>query len=620
MLNILGQQIALPAALSFLAAPLVVLLVNLAAWALLALVVYLVLRFLLRRVAYATETQIDDLALTIIRRPLVTMMLIYGVLNALQIAFGAFPLLTLLLRLYRGAAIVVGAYVGWQLLYKVVIAYLKPKVQRSDSQADDILIPVLSRIGPVIIVVAAANAIVSVFGGNLAALLAGLGLVSLLVTYLFQEPLQGIFSGTYMALDNPFREDDLILLEDGAICQVRQIGLRLTQLYDVKHHTLSFITNNRLASNKIINLNKPGVELRTDTKVVMNRSYDPTTAIALLMEACNSHENVLGAWAQKEQPIRRRQAAYREELQRLEATQEPSLEPASMLAQERRVGELRSQIDRLDRELIRLQVEDTLRRSGEQFSQDLLSVALWVTQLQSGGLTGQERQEIKERAQGLMDEFDGLVEQMTVWLYLIKTIQYELGDGDGRRAQEGIVASIMQGGLLQDQRLTLQELRDSALPLAPTRPMVLRDDLERIRSSEIETDKVVDRAQFCSRADYIDYRRLYCIWHRNITRTYRGLDQIYHLEQVKDERELHLGRRVHELERQFSDSFLLQVARWQLPNANLVEATDQALRFELTVFVDDVLREHFHRADRVTTEVLVEIERLKQVRAVSGER
>jgi len=31
------------------------------------------------------------------------------------------------------------------------------------------------------------------------------------------------------------------------------------------------------------------VELRTDLRVTMNRSYEPRVAGALLMEACNSH-------------------------------------------------------------------------------------------------------------------------------------------------------------------------------------------------------------------------------------------------------------------------------------------------------------------------------------------
>jgi len=317
---------------------------------------------------------------------------------------------------------------------------------------------------------------------------------------------------------------------------------------------------------------------------------------------------VLGTWAQKEAPIRRRQAAYREELRHLEAASECTPE------HERLIRHLRSQIERLDHEMIRLQVEDTLRETGERFSKELLDAALWVTQLQSGGLSTKERQEIKERVAQLMDQFDGLVEQLTVWLYLLKTVGYELTGEEAQRSQ----ACIVDSGLLEDRLLTLPELRECGLSLAPTRPIVVRDDLARIRSSDIETDKVVDRSEFVSRADYIDYRRLYCIWHRNVARIYRGLDQIYHLEQIKEQRELHLGRRMHELERQFSDSFPLQVARWQMPSANLLEATDQALRFEVEVFVDDVLREHFHRADRVVTELLVEIERLKKSQDLSS--
>jgi len=119
----------------------------------------------------------------------------------------------------------------------------------------------------------------------------------------------------------------------------------------------------------------------------------------------------------------------------------------------------------------------------------------------------------------------------------------------------------------------------------------------------------------------MDYKRLYSIWHRNITHVYRGMDKAYHVERLHGEQEQRLDDRIHAIEHHFSDTLLLRVSYWQLPSANLVDATDGALTFQLAFFIDDVVREQFQRAERVTTEVLAEVDRLRSLfyasRAVS---
>jgi len=611
MLDILGLEVNLPNWLGFAATPLGTFLINVVAWVIIALLVYYATCLLIKYVTRYTHTRIDDLIISLIRKPLLILLVAYGILRSWELAWGASKFSATLHRVYSGLLIVSGAYVAWRILFEIIIAYLKPKVQESDSQADDIIIPILSRIGPVIIVIAVANAVVSTLGGNLGTLLAGLGLLGLVLGYLFQEPLQGLFSGTYMALDNPFRQDDLLILEDGTTCQVRNIGVRVTQLYDVKRHVLLFMPNARLAASKIVNLTKPSVELRVVLNVSINKPCEPRTAIALLTEACNSHENVLGEWPKKQAAIRRRLETYRSEYQRL-------LQLESLSAsEETQKAWLQEHLTRLEGELIRLQVEHDLRARSEGFSKELIGLIKYCSYAEDGGFNADERQQIKQRILEAMDHFDDLIEQITVWLYLVKIIECELTDAD----YSASIASFVQRDLLRDGRLTLQELAQCNAPGAPTELMVKRSELKQIISSDIEADQAVDRAQFRDRAHYMDYKRLYSIWHRNITHVYRGMDKAYHVERLHGEQEQRLDDRIHAIEHHFSDTLLLRVSYWQLPSANLVDATDGALTFQLAFFIDDVVREQFQRAERVTTEVLAEVDRLRSLfyasRAVS---
>lgn len=295
----LGYALTLPGWLQFAGTPWGVFVANVLGWVAIAAITYGIACWLVHFFARRSATCLDEMLVTIVRTPLVGMLLTWGLLHAWQTAFGPSDTSGWLERLYPGVLIVLGARVSWRILYEIIITHLRPSLALNDKQGDTIIIPLLSRIGPVILIIAVANAVVTTLSGNLAALLASLGLLGLVLGYPFQEPLQGLFSGAYMALDNPFREDDLLILEDGSTCEVRSIGVRVTQLYDVHRHVIVFIPNSRLAANKIVNLTKPSVELRTVITVLIEQAIDYDVAAALLVEACSAHENILGDWAGK---------------------------------------------------------------------------------------------------------------------------------------------------------------------------------------------------------------------------------------------------------------------------------------------------------------------------------
>ncbi len=603
MITILGLDLTLPDSLRFAATPPAVFITNLVVWILIALAVSHLTRLLVQRVLRRSATQIDDILIGIIRRPLVLLLVANGLLQSWRIAFGSSQVTDSLQRLYSGVLIMVVGYVAWRLLYEVVIAYLTPIVQQTDSQADDIIIPILGRVGPVIIIVALANAVVATLGGNLSALLTGLGLLGLVIGYLFQEPLQGLFSGTYMILDNPFREDDLLLLEDSKICQVRKVGIRVTQLYDVRRHVLVYIPNSKLAATNIVNMTKPSLELRIVLNVNMTRWADPATAIAVMLDACNAHPNILGLWPDKEAAMTARHQSL------LAVYKALAQQPERSSADEAEMDRLGRRMQVLKGEMTRLQVEHELRQSGERFSQDLLELQQLAAELEDGGLARQERRQIEERVGKLIAQFDELIGEISAWLYRLKTTQYELTLAGCRGCEECRI----QRRFDETSRFSLEEVAVCPALDGPPPAIARRADLEVMHSSETEADKAVIREHFVDRANYMDYLRLYRIWHRNIAHIYRGLLDVRCLDDLQDDQEYRLDERLASIERRFSDAFLLRVGKWQLPSANLVEVAESGYKFQLEFFIDDLVREQFQREERVVTELLVEIDRLRTV-------
>jgi small-conductance mechanosensitive channel len=569
-------------------------------WILATAAVYFVGRVALRWLTRRSPTRLDDIIAHIVAAPVILLMISYGSLSSWEAAYGESAVTNALQRIHSGLLIVVGVYVAWRVLFEVIVTYLRPVVQESDNQADDIIIPLLSRIGPVLITIAGLNALVAALGGDLTAWIAGIGLLGLVLGYLFQEPLQGLFSGTYLALDSPFRTNDLLILGDGTLCQVYNIGIRVTQLYDIKRRNLMYVPNSTLIGDKIVNVTKPSVEQRASLTVTMDRAMDPKTAMALLLEACNGHENILGDWEEKRAAILSRRATYEAELRTLP-------DAATALPTDRTKRHwLESQTRRLTGELVRLEVEHILRERGEHFSEALLRLMQSATLAEQSGFDQAEQTRLRAMTLDLMDQFDRLIEQITVWLYLVQVIQYEMSDPNYHRYTERLA----DGGALQDGALTLAELHAVGAPGAPLRPMVVRDDLTSPMSSQDAADRAVDRTHFRDRSHYADFQRLYTIWHRNILQVYRGLYRVYELRALRSA-EWHLDEQVKAVERAFATNFLLRIGGWQMPEASLVDIAAGALTFRVEVSIDDVVREQFQRSDRVIAELLMEIDRVR---------
>src|SRR4051794_7839433 len=99
--------------------------VTLLAWLALTYAVYQALRVLVRRWVGRSRTQLDDVIINIISRPLILLLVSYGFLNAWEASFGESSITDTLQRVHQGLVIFLTAYVAWRILYEIVVAKLK---------------------------------------------------------------------------------------------------------------------------------------------------------------------------------------------------------------------------------------------------------------------------------------------------------------------------------------------------------------------------------------------------------------------------------------------------------------------------------------------------------------
>jgi len=113
------------------------------------------------------------------------------------------------------------------------------------NKASRSLIPLVTRVGHVVLIAVAVVALLSQLGYPVASLLAGLGVGGLAVALAAQKTLENLFGAFSIGADQPFREGDFVRIED-FVATVEHIGLRSTK-FRTLDRTLITIPNGKLA-------------------------------------------------------------------------------------------------------------------------------------------------------------------------------------------------------------------------------------------------------------------------------------------------------------------------------------------------------------------------------------
>ena len=160
-------------------------------------------------------------------------------------------------------------------------------VGKSDTQYG----PLLDIIGSMLILTFGLTNFLSTFNVEFGVLIAGVGVVGLVIALAAQDTLSNFFSGILLLLDQGFKTGDMIRFND-TYCIIREIGLRSTKIYDIINHVIIIIPNNSLANQDILNLTKPDRYYRLRIEVGVSYSSDPEEVEKLLLEVAKNNADV----------------------------------------------------------------------------------------------------------------------------------------------------------------------------------------------------------------------------------------------------------------------------------------------------------------------------------------
>jgi len=273
-------------------APVIVFFLNLILWIFIAFVLYYFIKIVLIGLAKKTKTSFDDRLIEIVRNPFLFVIILYG---AIQSLFKLHFTIGLQIYIFR-ASLFVFFIAGIYIIYKVYNETLEAwamKKGEGESMFNAVLKPILKKIGVSIIIVGGFIFALSASGVEITALLAGAGIMGLVIAFAAQDTLSNFFSGIHLLLDRPFKIGDVIYLEESKYCRVENVGMRSTRLYAIFDHELIIMPNNALANQKIINVVKPDAKIRKKIKVSVAYGTDLKKVSKILMEIAKSHPNVV---------------------------------------------------------------------------------------------------------------------------------------------------------------------------------------------------------------------------------------------------------------------------------------------------------------------------------------
>lgn len=251
------------------------------AYALLAVLVALVTRkliaFLLTRLiaplTRRTATDLDDLLLACIRKPLELLVLVLGLFVAVQILQlpaeptdirgGAYALLRALITIAG----------GWALFNMAGVfgMYLEDLSAKTDNDLDDHLVPFVRKSLRVFIVILAAIMVIQNLGYSTSGLLASLGIGGMALAFASKDALSNIFGSLMIIFDRPFKIGDAVTA-GGMEGVVEEVGFRSTK---IRTHNKSLISvpNSLIANMPIDNIT---LSNKRRIRMTIGVTYDAT--------------------------------------------------------------------------------------------------------------------------------------------------------------------------------------------------------------------------------------------------------------------------------------------------------------------------------------------------------
>ena len=232
-------------------------------------ILYWIFSNVFKRITSKTKTNIDDVLLDKLEKPLTYLVLIGGYWIAIHfLKFN--DTISSVLENVAYLALVLDITTVFSRIFDALISeVIMPLSEKSESSFDNQLIPVIQKGVRSIIWVLGIIIGLDNIGFDITAMIAGLGIGGLALALAAQDSVKNIFAGIMIFLDKPFRLNDRIQI-NGHDGSVEEVGLRSTRIRTLEGRIVT-IPNCTFTDNSVINVtSQPALKV----KLNLGLTYD----------------------------------------------------------------------------------------------------------------------------------------------------------------------------------------------------------------------------------------------------------------------------------------------------------------------------------------------------------
>ena len=232
-------------------------------------ILYWIFSNVFKRITSKTKTNIDDVLLDKLEKPLTYLVLIGGYWIAIHfLKFN--DTISSVLENVAYLALVLDITTIFSRIFDALISeVIMPLSEKSESSFDNQLIPVIQKGVRSIIWVLGIIIGLDNIGFDITAMIAGLGIGGLALALAAQDSVKNIFAGIMIFLDKPFRLNDRIQI-NGHDGSVEEVGLRSTRIRTLEGRIVT-IPNCTFTDNSVINVtSQPALKV----KLNLGLTYD----------------------------------------------------------------------------------------------------------------------------------------------------------------------------------------------------------------------------------------------------------------------------------------------------------------------------------------------------------
>ena len=244
-----------------------------------------------RATAEKSKSKLDDLIIHVIEKPLIFFLIVIGISVGTRFLSIPIEFVGTLNSVYSVLLTIGAAWITVNLVDAAINFYIVPLTEKTDSKLDDQLIPIASKTLKWLIIIFALLLIISSFGYDITAVLAGLGIGGLAIAFAAQETISEMFGGLNIIMSKPFIVGDWVEVE-GTVGVVERVSLRHTTIRNLDKRKV-ILPNSKISKGVIVNISSaPSRKIMMDLGLTYETPANKVKkAIELVKGIIESHPN-----------------------------------------------------------------------------------------------------------------------------------------------------------------------------------------------------------------------------------------------------------------------------------------------------------------------------------------